>query len=163
MKRANAIILISLVALATLITLLTPGCTYSDPSIYYANPIPGDSASLVVSTNLDDMDTAVIVDSLMFKYEAEIEGGELYFLEASISNILLYQYYPEYNPDTLTGPYILVDSFWIPGELVADTGLSSMLFSLYYSSNTNSLADKVHIEAAILDLEFDLMVEGGKK
>ena len=160
MKRVNAIILISLVTLVLLITLLTPGCSYSDPNIYYATPVPDDSARVVVFTNLDDIDTAVIVDSLMFKYEAEIEGGELYYLEASMSNILLYQYQPEYNPDTITGPYILVDSFWIPAEVAAETGLSSLLFSLYYSSNTNSLADKVQVEAAILNLNFDLMVEG---
>jgi hypothetical protein len=163
MKRAKTIILISLVTLVALFTLLTPGCTYSDSKIYYATPVPGDSARVVVFTNLDDIDTTVIVDSLMFKYEAEIEGGELYFLEASISNILLYQNLPDYNPDTITGPYILVDSFWIPGEVVAETGLSSLLFSLYYSSNTNSLADKVHVEADILNLDFDLMMEGGAK
>ena len=163
MKRAKAIILISPVALVLLITLLTPGCEYSDPNFYFAIPVPDDSARVVVATNLDDIDTAVIVDSLMFKYEAEIEGGELYLLEASISNILFYQYQPDYNPDTITGPYSLVDSFWIPGEVAAETGLSSLLFSLYYSSNTNSLADKVNIEAAILNLNFDLIVEGGEQ
>ena len=67
MKRTNAIILISLVALVTLVTLLTPGCAYSDPNIYYATPVPDDSARVVVTTNLDDIDTAGIVDSLMFK------------------------------------------------------------------------------------------------
>jgi hypothetical protein len=161
MKRAKAIILISLVTLVAMVTLLTPGCSYSDPNIYYATPVPDDSARVVVFTNLDDIDTAVIVDSLMFKYEVEIEGGELYFLEASISNFLLYQYRPNYNPDTISGPYFLVDSFWVPEEVAADSGLSSLIFSLYYSSNTNSLGDKVHVEADILNLDFDLMVEGG--
>lgn len=163
MRSAKATILPPLLALILLVTLLTPGCIYSDSKIYYATPVPDDSARVVVITNLDDIDTVLIIDSLMFKYEVEIEGGELYFLESSIRNILLYQYLPDYNPDTVTGPYILADSFLIPGEVVADTGISSMLFSLYYSSNTNSLADMVHIEADLLNLDFDLMMEGGYK
>jgi hypothetical protein len=56
-----------------------------------------------------------------------------------------------------------VDSFWIPVEVLAQTGLSSLIFTLYYSSNTNSLADKMQVEAAILSLDFDLMVEGENK
>ncbi len=47
--------------------------------------------------------------------------------------------------------------------MATDTGIYSMLFTLYYSSNTNSLGDKVGIEADILDLDFDLVVEGGNK
>lgn len=163
MKRANCILLTSLVSLVVLVTWLTPGCTYSDPNIYYATPVPGDSATVAVTTNLDDIDTAIIVDSLLFKYEVEIAGGDLYFLEATIGYFLLYQFLPEYDPDTITGGYILADSFWIPEVVIADTGLSSMIFTIYYSSNTNSLADKVNIEADILNLDFDLMVKGGEK
>ena len=156
MKRALVSMLITL-------ALLLAGCSYSNSEIYYAYPIPGDSATLVVTTNLDSLDRVVITDSLIFKYSAQIEGGALYFTQASIRSFTLYQYATNYDPDTITGPYVLTDSFWIFRDMATDTGIYSMLFTLYFSSNTNSLGDKVGIEADILNLDFDLVVEGGDK
>lgn len=141
--------------------MLLAGCTYSNPDIYYVTPQAGDSASVVLSTNLDSLDPIIVSDSLLFKYSAEIEGGELYFLEASVSNITVYQRYTDYDPDTIPGPFVFSDSFWIYSAMAPDTAVYPMLFSTYYSSNTNSLADVLGVEANILDLEFKLLMEGG--
>ncbi len=148
---------------AAMVMLAVAGCTYTDQEIYYVEPVPSDSAVIAVTTNLDTIEQVVITDSLMFRYRAEIEGGELYFAEASIGSLILYQLATDYDPDTVTGPYITTDSFWIRSDIAPDTNLYSLQFSLYYSSNTNSLADQVGIEADILNLEFDLLLEGGDK
>ena len=146
-----------------MVMLAVAGCTYTDQEIYYVEPVPSDSAVIAVTTNLDTIEQVVITDSLMFRYRAEIEGGELYFAEASIGSLTLYQLATDYDPDTVTGPYITTDSFWIRSDIAPGTNLYSLQFSLYYSSNTNSLADQVGIEADILNLEFDLLLEGGDK
>ncbi len=157
MKRITGCILILTAVL------LLAGCTYSNSEVYYVTPIPGDSATVVVSTNLDTLDEIVISDSLLFKYRAEIVGGELYFITASISSLTLYQFIPDYNSDTINGPYVVTDSFWIWSNLAPDTAVYSLLFSTYYSSNTNSLGDKIGLEAKTLNLDFDLLLEGGDK
>lgn len=145
------------------VILALAGCTYMDQEIYYVVPVPSDSADIAVTTNLDTSEQVVITDSMMFRYRSEIEGGELYFAEATIGKLILYQLATNYDPDTVTGPYILTDSFWIRSDIAPATNIYSMQFSLYYSSNTNSLADFVGIEADMLNLEFDLLLEGGGK
>ena len=146
-----------------MLAMFLAACSYSSSEIYYASPVPGDTATVVLSTNLDNIDTVVISDSLLFKYRAEIENGELYFTSASVGPTTLYQHATDYDPDTLMGPFVLRDSFWIWSNPATDTALYSLLFTVYYSSNTNSLGDKLGIEADILKLEFDLLVEGGEK
>ena len=70
--------------LILLIFSLAAGCSYSDNEIYYVEPVPGDSATVEVFSNLDTMVLSVVSDSLLFSFETSIEGGELYFAEASI-------------------------------------------------------------------------------
>ncbi len=151
------------ISIFLILAMFLAACSYSSSEIYYANPVPGDTATVMLSTNLDTIDTVVISDSLLFKYRAEIENGELYFTSASIGTTTLYQYATDYDPDTVIGPYVLTDSFWIWSDPATDTGLYSLLFTLYYSSNTNSLGDQLGVEADILNLEFELFVEGGGK
>ncbi len=153
MKSAFASIIIA-------VALLLAGCTYSNPDTYFVTPQADDSASVAVSTNLDSLDPIIVSDSLLFKYSVQIEGGELYLQEASVSNLTLYQHYTDYDPDTIPGPYVFSDSFWIYSAIAPDTALYPMLFSIYYSSNTNSLADVLSVEANILNLEFKLLLEG---
>lgn len=150
------------VLIIALLTLAVAGCSYTDSDIYYAEPIPGDSARVKVITNLDTIDNAEIIDSLLFKYSAEIEGGELYATQAKVDGQSLYLYYSNYDPDTLTGPYILSDSFWIMQDLQASPRINTLDFSIYYSSNTNSLADVIGVEAHVLELEYTITLEGGK-
>ncbi len=148
---------------AVLFTLAAAGCSYSDPDIYFVDPIPSDSATVVVSTNLDTMDRVVVTDSLLFKYRAEITGGELYFTQAIVEDLALYLYVTDYDPDTIIGSYVLSDSFWIMQDLDVETGINTLQFSIYYSSNTNSLADMMSVETSTLDLEYPIVLEGGDK
>lgn len=156
MKAVFASIFVSL-------ALLLAGCTYSNSDIYYVTPVAGDSASVVLTTNVDSLDPIIVSDSLLFKYSLQIEGGELYLQEASVSNIILYQHYTEYDPDTIVGPFVFSDSFWIYSTMAPDTAVYPMLFTAYYSANTNSLADVLGVEANLLEQEFELLLEGGGK
>ena len=148
------------ISIFLILAMFLAACSYSSSEVYYANPVPGDTATVMLSTNLDTIDIVVISDSLLFKYRAEIENGELYFTRASIGNTTLYQYATDYDPDTIIGSFVLTDSFWIWSSPATDIGLYSLLFTLYYSSNTNSLGDQLGVEADILNLEFELFVEG---
>lgn len=148
------------ISIFLILAMFLAACSYSSSEVYYANPVPGDTATVMLSTNLDTIDPVVISDSLLFKYRAEIENGELYFTRASIGTTTLYQYATDYDPDTIIGSFVLTDSFWIWSSPATDIGLYSLLFTLYYSSNTNSLGDQLGVEADILNLEFELFVEG---
>lgn len=151
------------VLLAALFTLTIYGCSYSDPGVYYVEPVPGDSVTVVMSSSLDTVDVAEISDSLLFTFRAEIEGGMFYAAKASVENQFIYEYYANYDPDTISGPYVLSDSFWIMQDHDVGAGISSMLFEIYHSANTNSLADIVRVEAGIFELEYDILLEGGDK
>jgi hypothetical protein len=154
MKTFPGLILIFLLVLAS--------CSYSDPEMYYAEPVPGDSTSVVLTTSLDTVEDAVVIDSLLFSFRAEVEGGKLYFTEASMGNISLYQNDANYDPDTLTESYVLADSFWLSRLIPVPQGENSMFLTLYYSSNTNSLADKVGLEAFTIEEEYIINMGGVK-
>jgi len=157
MKTAFQVLILALLILAA------TGCSYSDPDIYYVEPIVANPASVLVLTNLDSIDTAPVADSLLLRYRAEIEGGEMYATQATIESQAIYLRYTPYNPDTISGSFIVSDSFWIRQDQLADTGVSTLGFNVYYSANTNSLADIVGLEAEILELEFKLSQEGAQK
>ncbi|MCP4313764.1 MAG: hypothetical protein GY790_21125 [Bacteroidetes bacterium] len=148
--------------LITLLTMVMGACSYSDTEIYYVEPVPNDSALMVLTTSLDTVGEAIITDSLLFTYRAVIEGGKLYFTEASIDNFILHQHETDYDPDTITGPFVLSDSFWIRRDMPVLPGINSMLFTLYYSSNTNSLADILGVEANIFEEEYIIDMGGIK-
>ena len=151
------------ISIFLILAMFLASCSYTNSEIYYAYPVPYDSATVVLSTNLDTIDPVIVSDSLLFKYRTEIENGELYFTSASIGSAIIYQYAADYDPDTIIGPYVLRDSFWIWSDRATDTALYTLLFTVYYSSNTNSLSDELGYEADILNQEFDLLVEGGGK
>lgn len=151
------------ISIFVVLAVLLAGCTYTNSEYYYANPIASDSAIVFVSTNLDTIDPIFVKDSLLFKYRAEIENGMLYLTNASIYSLNIYQFYTDYDPDTIPGPYVLVDSFWIHSDMAVDSGTYPMIFEVYYSSNTNSLGDILGVEADVLELNFDLKLKGGKK
>jgi len=149
------------ILLTAIYMLSISGCSYSDPDIFYVDPVPGDTVSVVLSTNLDTVDVAKITDSLLFIFRAEIEGGKFYVANASVGNELIYAYYSDYDPDTISGPYVFSDSFWIMQDLGVGPGMSSLLLEIYHSANTNSLADIVGVEAGVVKTEFDILLEGG--
>jgi len=112
-----------------------PACFYSDSNTYYVEPVPGDPPLVSVISNLDTLYNPPVNDSLEVSYQVEIEGGEFYYLYADIVNTTVFE------SDSSSG------SFWINSMLADSSGIDTLKLEFYYSSNSNSLADKVGYEA----------------
>jgi hypothetical protein len=127
-------------------------CFYSDTEIYEVDPIPGDPPSISVSTNLDTLNNPPVNDSLEVIYDVEISGGEFYYVYADVVNTTVYE------SDSSHG------SFWINPALADSSGVDTLDMEFYYSSNSNSFADKVGYEALIDSLKFaiDFNLEDAK-
>jgi len=121
--------------------LLLPSCFYSDSEIYEVEPVSGDPPVISVFTNLDTLVNPPVNDSLEVIYNVEIEGGDLYYVDAVISSIQIFE------SDSIHG------SFWITHSMSAVTGVDTLYIDYYYSSNSNSLADITGYEARIKNLK----------
>ncbi len=143
------------------LSFLLDGCSYSTSDIYLVEPLAGQPTLIQVTTNLDTLIDPVVFDSLLVIYECQIDQGELYYVESGMENYWMYDLTPDYDPDTLTEPFVVVDSFWLQASLPVDAGSHTLIISFYYSSNTNSLGDVLGVEADILDLEYSIRMEGG--
>jgi hypothetical protein len=119
-----------------------PACFYSDSEVYYVEPIPGDPPLLSVSTNLDTLYNPPVNDSLEVIYQLEIAGGEFYYVYAEVAGS------PVYESNSTHG------SFWIKPSLADTSGVDTLYMEFYYSTNSNSLADKAGYEALIEYLKF---------
>lgn len=120
---------------ATLLLSGLPACFYSDSNTYYVEPIQGDPPLVSVTTNLDTLYNPPVNDSLEVSYLVEIEGGEFYYIYADLAHTSVYESDSSYG------------SFWINSILADSSGIDTLYLELYYSSNSNSLADKVGYEA----------------
>jgi hypothetical protein len=119
-----------------------PACFYSDTEMFEVEPIPGDPPLFSLSTNLDTLLNPPVNDSLEVNYDVEISGGELYYLYADVASTTIYE------SDSSSG------SFWINASLADSSGVDTLYMEFYYSSNSNSLADKVGYEALVEYLSF---------
>jgi hypothetical protein len=144
---------------AVCLALCMGACVYSSSGIYSVEPVPGDPAIITVSTNLDTLIDPTVTDSLAVIYTVTIEKGELYFVESKLEDQPVYERTTAYDPDTIEGPYLLADTFWIRGSLPVDPGSNTLYMNFYYSSNTNSLGDIFNIEASVIELEYILKME----
>ena len=134
-----------------IITALISACVYTNSGTYYVDPVPGEPPTISVSSNLDTMYDPRVIDSLEIIYEVEIVNGEFYLVDAVVNDTSVY------SSDTING------SFWIQSSLVEEPGVDTIFMRIYYSTNSNSLADVVGLEANILDLEYPVTFEGGVK
>lgn len=130
------------ILLAALFISVLPSCFYSDSELYKVEPVPGDPPVISVSTNLDTLINPAVNDSLEVVYNVEIEGGELYYINAVVAGTQVFE------SDSING------SFWIPHNAGVIPSVDTLYMDFYYSSNTNSLADITGYEARILDLKF---------
>ena len=136
-------------------------CIYTDTDSYVVIPEPGNAASLTISSNLDTLPDPAVTDSLLVTYDAGIENGELYYVEAVIEDIRIYDRETDYDPDTVPGLFVLADSFWVQASLPLDTGDFTLSLYFYFSSNTNSLGDIMGREYDALQQSYTLSMEGG--
>lgn len=129
-----------------------PACFYSDSDTYYVEPVPGDPPLVSVWTNLDTLYNPPVNDSLEVNYRVEVEGGEFFYLYADVVQTTIFE------SDSSSG------TFWISSTLADSAGVDTLHLEYYYSSNSNSLADKVGYEALteILKYAIDFNLEGMK-
>ena len=106
------------------------------------NPVPGDPPLMTLTTSLDTLYHPPVNDSLQVNYLVDIQNGTFYYMYAVIANTTIY------DSDTSMG------SFWIYPELANDSGVDTLYIDLYYSTNSNSLADKIGYEAILETMKF---------
>jgi len=128
--------------LAVVLLVLPQSCFYSDSELYRVDPVPGNPPVFSMITNLDTLYHPAVNDSLHVSYQVEIENGDFYYMYAVIANTAVY------DSDTTRG------SFWIYPELATDSGEDTLYIDLYYSTNSNSLADQVGYEATLEIIKF---------
>lgn len=143
-----------------LLFLVLASCIYSNNEVYVAEPQQSNPAVIDFRSNLDSISPLLIGDSLLFSYETTITGGELYFVDAFLEDQWLYDRDVEYDPDTLTGPFTLADSFWIQAAGLPDQEQLELSVFLYHSSNSNTLADLLGLEYNVSEHYYNLTQEG---
>jgi hypothetical protein len=122
---------------ATLLLAGLPGCFYSDSEMYNVEPVPGDPPVRSVSTNLDTLYNPQVNDSLEVIYQVEVSGGEFYYVFADVASSTVFE------SDSTYG------SFWITPDMADSSGVDTLYMEFYYSSNSNSMADKLGYEALL--------------
>ena len=138
MKKITILILAGVVA-------VIGSCVYSESGTYNVDPVPGEPPTFQASTNLDTIPNPIVLDSLEVFYDAEIENGEFYQVEA-------YSFEENvYLSDSTHG------SFWISYDSLYRTGMDTLSLFFFYSTNSNSLADIVSAEYNVLELEYPIL------
>ncbi len=125
--------------------MLCNACIYTDNEIFYVEPIPDAPPVIDVSTNLDTISDPTVEDSLLVVYDISIQNGELYFVDAWLPGRSVYE------SDTTHG------SFWLYPHDALTPGIDTLYLDIYYSSNTNSLADIAGYEALEVNLKYGIL------
>ena len=129
-----------------------PGCFFTDTSVYQTEPVAGDPPSLTVSTNLDTLVDPPVNDSLEVIYGIEVSGGKFYYMFADVGEN------PVFESDSSRG------AFWIRSSLATTAGVDTLMLEIYYSTNTNTLADKVGYDANVEQFKYPVDFNlGGSK
>ena len=134
-KKIHILLLLGIIALIN-------ACLYTEAGIYEVEPIPDDPPVISVTTNLDTMNNPRLTDSLEVVYDIVIQNGDLYYVDALVGNL------PVYDSDTSNG------SFWLYPYHVQFPGVDTLYIDIFYSSNTNSLGDIAGVEALDVNLKY---------
>ena len=126
---------------------LLSACFYNDKETYTVEPVAGEPAELTVVSNLDTLVNPSVGDSLEVVYAAQVVNGEFYYLDALVDRELIH------SSDSSQG------SFWIYPSY--SEGVDTLYMEFYISSNSNTLADKVGLEAAIDTRKYAIDFNGG--
>jgi hypothetical protein len=127
------------------ISLLCGSCFYNESDVYVAEPEPGDPPVFSVFVNLDTITVPEVTDSLEVNYSAEIENGEFYLMQAYLLTDIIFE------SDSLE------NSFRLYAGDVPIPGTDTLYLIYYYSTNTNSLADIVKVEANIVRKKYGII------
>ena len=129
-----------------------PACFYTDSEMYNVEPVPVDPPVRSVVTNLDTLHNPQVNDSLEVIYQVEVSGGEFYYVYADVASSTVFE------SDSTYG------SFWITPDMADSLGVDTLYMEFYYSTNSNSMADKLGYEALLdyLNIAIDFNLQGAK-
>jgi hypothetical protein len=140
-----------LIISVVLLVLIAGACVYTDNEIYAVEPEPGDPPTISVTTNLDTIPDPTVVDSLGVSFLVNLENGRLYLVDVLLNNTVVF------SEDTTMG------TFWLRNSLVETPGNDTLYMNVYYSTNSNSLADLFGVEANTLSIKYPIKFEGGAR
>lgn len=119
-------------------------CFYHESDIYFVDPVPGEPPDFSVTTSLDTLQNPEINDSMEVRYDVLINNGEFYLMEAYLAGNWLF------NSDSIQ------DAFWLQHDDVNFPGVDTLVMVFYYSTNTNSLADIINLEANVVRRDYGI-------
>lgn len=140
----NLLIILLTGALLTLVS-----CFYNESEVYFVDPVPGDPPSFSVTTSLDTLIDPEINDSLEVGYDVLIDNGDFYLMEAYLAGNWLY------NSDSIR------DAFWLQHNDAPFPGVDTLILIFYYSTNSNSLADVIKLEANVVQKKYGIRFNEG--
>ena len=120
-----------------LLLLTAKSCFYLDNGEYFVEIESDYNPTVTITSTFDSIDSIMIVDSLLFKYEIMIDTGSLFFADLYLDNFQLYR----------SGRR--TDSIWFQPYFVNYGQSYDISLLAYYKTYTGSLAD-------IMDAEFML-------
>lgn len=139
--------------LFTIILAGLSSCFYNDPDIYEVIPIPGEPAVAYLSTSIDTCTGNLLIDSVLeISFSVLVDSGEFYISYVDMGDL------PLYDTDSVAG------FFTVSPELADEIpGTDTLIFTVYYSSNTNSLGDKYGLEADHIQKKFPVEYPDGEE
>lgn len=150
----------SLVAVVGLMAFLQPACDYTNNDVFMVDPISGPEPVISVQCNLESDSVYPVLDSLQVIYQVTLEHADLYYVEASINEVIVYGMQPEYDSDTVEGLLVMADSFFVHSDLNLVPGNHNLDLYFFHSTNTNSLADLAGTEYTYYQQEYRIKLEG---
>ena len=139
MKKLSIILILFILALSS--------CYYMDLNPNNVEVISSYSPTVNITSNLDQVDTIRLIDSLFFSYTIDIDTGKLFFADLYLGS---YQ---------LLRSGAVADSFWMYFTNNNPPGEYELILSAYYKTYSGSLADKYNSEFFVADTSWVLNLE----
>lgn len=95
--------ILSTVILLLSLALTMGACLYSNNGTYNVDPVPGDPATVSVTTNLDTLSDPTVTDTLDLdiRYKLQVENGKPYYVNCWVENLLVYELGFYYDSDDI--------------------------------------------------------------
>jgi hypothetical protein len=136
----------SLILILSVFLFVVSSCYYVNNDAYFVDVQRGELPNVILTTNLDTVDSIIIRDSLLFKYEISIDTGNYY-----LSRLYLDNYYI-FVSDSIR------DSLWINPTYIDSSGVYLLEMLLYYQTNSGNLADKINTEFVQKDTSWSVTI-----
>jgi len=93
----------STVILLLSLALTMGACLYSNNGTYNVEPVPGDPATVSVTTNLDTLSDPTVTDTLDLdiRYKLQVENGKPYYVDCRVENSRVYEMGIYYDSDDI--------------------------------------------------------------